>query len=212
MRPPAASKRSSPRINARTKLTIPSLVRHRKCLFGSCASTRTKPNNPQSMCHPINFSRFWSGDENKCDRRAILYPFYYRISNHGSMSTSILFALRYYVVYAGRGMDAVAMGVMQGIHSCCIKSFYGRLSIILSNFDREKTVPFSGLIREICYGEPTEWVEPLRRQSVFHGFNRAVTIHTELSVFFIMSRSGAERGRYPHVGKLADYCGVDTRP
>ena len=35
---------------------------------------------------------------------------------------------------------------------CYIKSFYGRLSGILNYFDRGKTVTFSDLVREICYG------------------------------------------------------------
>ena len=43
------------------------------------------------------------------------------------------------------------MGAMKGIH-CYIKSFYGRLSSLLNNLDSGKTVAFSGLIREICYG------------------------------------------------------------
>ena len=45
-------------------------------------------------------------------------------------------------------MDVVAVGAIQGIH-CDIKSFYGRLSSILNNFDRGKNATFSGLIREI---------------------------------------------------------------
>ena len=48
-------------------------------------------------------------------------------------------------------MDAVDMGAMQGIH-CYMESFCGRLSSVLNDFDRGKTVTFSGLIREICYG------------------------------------------------------------
>ena len=55
----------------------------------------------------------------------------------------------------------------------CIKLFYGMLSSILNNFYRGKTVTFSGSIREICYGVPTEWVEPLRRKTAFYGFNPA---------------------------------------
>ena len=42
MRPPAASKSSSPRINARTKLTIPSFVRwYRKSLFAKVVPEET---------------------------------------------------------------------------------------------------------------------------------------------------------------------------
>ena len=48
-------------------------------------------------------------------------------------------------------MDAVAMGAMQGIRCYCMKSFCGRLSSILTNFERGRTVTFSGLMREICY-------------------------------------------------------------
>ena len=66
---------------------------------------------------------------------------------------------------------------------CYIKTFYGMFSSILNYFDSGKTVAFSGLIREICHGVPTEWVQPLRRKPAFHGFNRTFIIRTERSVF-----------------------------
>ena len=49
------------------------------------------------------------------------------------------------------------MGAMQGIH-CYIKSFYGRLSSILNNFDLGKTVSFSGFISERSYGVGAEYL------------------------------------------------------
>ena len=71
------------------------------------------------------------------------------------------------------------MGAMQGVHCYRMKSFYGRLSSILNNFDRGKTVTFSGLIREICYGEGRtaryknrfSWFQP-RSYNNTHGAER----------------------------------------
>ena len=60
-----------------------------------------------------------------------------------------------------------------------------RLSSILNIFDRGKNVTLSGLIRQICCGIPTEWVEPLRRKNAVHGFNRAVIIHIWSGVGFL---------------------------
>ena len=98
------------------------------------------------------------------------------------------------------------------------KSFYGRLSSILNNCDRGKTVTFNGLIHEICYAVPAEWVEPLYRTTAFHGLKSAGIIHTEVSIFCIMSRSGAdfsivcfggERIGYPLLGTVTDCRGAD---
>ena len=76
------------------------------------------------------------------------------------------------------------MGAIQGIHCCYIKSFYGTLSGILNNFDREKNVIFSGLIREICYGVPTEWVEPLRGKTAFTGSTAKLKSVGSVAVFY----------------------------
>ena len=57
------------------------------------------------------------------------------------------------------------MGAIQEIH-CYIKSFYGSSSSIPSYFDRGKTVTFSGLIREICYGVGTECLRSGSNRSV----------------------------------------------
>ena len=69
MRPPAASIRSSPGINARNKLTTPSLVRYRKSLFAKVVPEDSTFANlggrdGRMTYRPFNFSRFWSGDEN----------------------------------------------------------------------------------------------------------------------------------------------------
>ena len=99
------------------------------------------------------------------------------------------------------------------------KSFYGRLSSILNNCDRGKTVTFNGLIHEICYAVPAEWVEPLYRTTAFHGLKSAGIIHTEVSIFCIMSRSGADfsichgadRSGYSLTEKVTDFYGADIR-
>ena len=87
MRPPAASKRSSPGINARTKLTIPSLkltipslVRYRKSLFskvvpGDTTFAKLGGRDGQIMYRPLSFSRFWSGDENNASEGGYHTPF-----------------------------------------------------------------------------------------------------------------------------------------
>ena len=80
MRPPAASKRSSPRINACTKLTIPSLALYRKSLFAKGVPEETTfaklgGRDGQIMYRPFNFSCFWSGDENNASEGRYHTPF-----------------------------------------------------------------------------------------------------------------------------------------
>ena len=109
-------------------------------------------------------------------------------------------------------MDAVAICTIQGVH-CYIKLFYGRLSSILNNFDREKTVTFSVLIREICNGVGTEYlIRSASNRSVEMPLftvstSQLYSVRSECFIF-ILPRSGAGRSRYPRVGKLTDYCGV----
>ena len=69
IRPPAARNRSSPGIDTRTKLTIPSLAQNRESLFAKVVSEDTTfaklgGRDGQIVYRPLTFSRFWSGDEN----------------------------------------------------------------------------------------------------------------------------------------------------
>ena len=47
-----------------------------------------------------------------------------------------------------------------------VKPFYGTLSGILNNFDRSRNVTFNGLIRDICYGVGTEYLQSGSKRSV----------------------------------------------
>ena len=80
MRPHAASKRSSPGINVRTKLASSGLVRYRKALFANVVNEDTTfaklgGRDGHIMYRHLNFSPFWSGDEHDASEGRCHTPF-----------------------------------------------------------------------------------------------------------------------------------------